>query len=99
MGNGSINALSLLTPAGPATWHPADWRIKNICKKIIGLCELQKVSLPRLSMHYIAQFNCIATNIISTTDILLLENNINNFFQPLTIHEQNTLTKIEKLLQ
>merc|ERR1711988_2010204 len=25
--NGSINSLSLLTPAGLAVWHPADWRI------------------------------------------------------------------------
>jgi len=88
-----------LTPAGPAVWHPADWRTKNICKKVLELCYCQKVSLPRLSMHYTAQFNCITTSLISTTDIPLLERNVEHFFQPLTLHEQDILTKIEKVLQ
>jgi len=97
--NGSINALSLLTPAGPAIWHPTDWRTKNICKKVLELCCQQGVSLPRLSMHYTAQFNCITTSLISTTDVSLLERNIEHYFQPLTVHEQDVLTKIEKILQ
>lgn len=97
--NGSINALSLLTPNGPASWHPADWRIKKLCKDTNDFCKLKNVSLPRLSMHYTEKFGFIATNIISTTDVSLLERNVEDFYQPLNQLESEVFVEVEHLLQ
>jgi len=96
--NASINGMGVLSPKGPADWHPGSQQIKDVCRRAAKYCEDNNVSLPRLAAHFASTHDFVATNIISTNIVKELEENIESFTRPLSEKEEEILKKVEEIL-
>jgi len=96
--NASINGMGVLSPKGPADWHPGSQHIKDVCQNAAKYCEDNHVSLPRLTAHFASTHDFVVTNIISTNVVKELEENIESFIRPLNEKEEQVLEKVKGIL-
>lgn len=97
--NASVNSMSLLTDAGPASWHPGHKYTKEVCSKASAYCRSEGVSLPRLSLQHAKSLDFVTTHVMSTFKVEELDDNIKSFMTPLTDHEKQVLQTVQDILR
>nr|WP_249316774.1 aldo/keto reductase [Bacillus sp. FJAT-50079] len=86
-GIGLINAsplsMGLLSTNGPPTWHPANEKIKEICKKALLHCKNKGENLSKLAIQYAVQNERIPTTLVGTASAENIKRNIDWVNEPI----------------
>jgi L-galactose dehydrogenase len=64
--NGSPFASGMLTERGPADWHPASPRVRELFRRAAEFCSAQGTSISRLALQFSSQNPEIPTTLFST---------------------------------
>lgn len=97
---GVINAaplgMGLLTPGGPASWHPAPDSLKSACGEAAGFCEAHGADVAALALQFAASNSDIATTVVSSADPGQVAHNVRCLEKPM---DRELLSKIMEILQ
>ncbi len=67
-GIGIINAsplhMGILTPGGPAPWHPASAEVIEAGRRVVALCDAHGVDASQLALHYCLQHPHVASTLV-----------------------------------
>jgi aryl-alcohol dehydrogenase-like predicted oxidoreductase len=97
---GVLNAApvsqGLLTNQGPALWHPAPGRIKQVCADAAAFCRQQGSDIAKVAIQFALTDRRIATTLVGTSSAAIIMKNVGWMEQPI---DQQLLAKVKEILQ
>ena len=94
--NASPLSMGLLSSREVADWHPANQKIKEVCRRAAEYCESHGEDIAKLAIQYSTANPDIPTTLVSTASRENILKNINWLEQPL---DENLLEEVLKILK
>ena len=86
----------LLTNQGPASWHPAPGRVKQICAEAAAFCRGQGADIAKVAIQFALTDKRIATTLVGTSSAEIISRNVNWINEPI---DQQLLERVQTLLR
>jgi L-galactose dehydrogenase len=97
---GAINAApvsqGLLTNQGPAAWHPAPHKVKQVCAEAAAFCREQGSDIAKIAIQFALTDRRIATTLVGSSNAAIIVKNVGWMEQPT---DQQLLAKVKEILQ
>jgi len=97
---GVINAApvsqGLLTNQGPASWHPAPAKVKEICARAAAFCRQQGSDIAKLAVQFALTEKRIATTLVGTSSAAIITKNARWIEEPL---DEQLLAQVRTILR
>jgi L-galactose dehydrogenase len=94
--NAAPVAQGLLTNQGPASWHPASKKVKEICSQAAAFCTQQGSDIAKLAVQFALRDTRIATTLVGTSSAAIITKNARWIEEPLN---EQLLAQVRTILR
>ncbi|RZF32186.1 hypothetical protein LSTR_LSTR004049 [Laodelphax striatellus] len=93
--NAALTGMGILTRKGPPSWHPADSKLKELCRQATNYADEKGTDIAKLGIaHSLKQSGC-HSNLVGMSSLAELDKNLDVYFNGLNENEERVLNEIK----
>ncbi|XP_039279100.1 L-galactose dehydrogenase [Nilaparvata lugens] len=93
--NAALTGMGLLTKKGPPAWHPADSKLKELCRQAAIYADERGTDIAKLGIaHSLKESGC-HSNLVGMSSMAELDKNLDVYYNGLNENEYRVLSEIK----